>query len=153
MHWRRRFVLDGINHDVSKFYSTLSTIHERVVDGKPHTVGIAMAANDVKFLIRVSCVTVEAHYNCLTIFLHVDNVTVEVFQSFGQTFSIWFFYLVNADSTVHFQSLGSSDYDRKFRLQTSLSALDVEEFLRTEVSTESCFCDDVVAESHGETCA
>ena len=43
--------------------------------------------------------------------------------------------------------------DGELWLQACLATLDVEEFLSSEVGSESCFGNDIVAVGHGEACA
>ena len=73
---------------------------------------------------------------------------VQITQSFFQSFHIRFFDTVETDTSVHLQSLCRSDNHRETRLESTLAALDIVELLCTKISTESGFCDYIIAERH-----
>ena len=79
-------------------------------------------------------------------------MAIQVTQSFLQSFWVRLFDFFHGHTAVHFQPLGCGNENSECRLQSALAALDVIEFLRSKVGTESGFGNDIVAIGKGKAC-
>ena len=104
-----------------------------------------MLAQYLNLLVGIGSKLVEGDDNGLTEALKVLHVLVEVPVTSFHSCNVWLFDIFLSHATVHLQCLESNNENGKVWLQTSLAALDVVEFLSTEVSTESSLCDSIVA--------
>ena len=96
--------------------------------------------------------TIEGDDNGLSEALHVTDVTVQVLQTFRQSFGIWLLDVFKCHSAMHFQTLCSGYNDNQSRLESRLAALDIEELLCTQISAEACLCHHIVTERHRHLC-
>ena len=65
-------------------------------------------------------------------------MTVQVGKALLQSFGMWLLDILQGHSAMHLQSLCGGHKDSKRWLQTTLAALDIIEFLCSQVGTESC---------------
>ena len=98
-------------------------------------------------LVSIVGEAVECHHDCLSKTLHVAHMLVEVGKALLESFDVWFLDLIYLNATVHLQTVACSHHDSELWAEASLSALDVEELLCTEVCTEACFCHYIVSKA------
>ena len=108
-----------------------------------------MFLDNCYLLVSIRSELIKTYHYPLTKALKIRNMAVKVCKSFSYTFSIWFLDMFKGCSTVHFQSVKGCHKDCQRRLQTTLTALDIIEFLCTKVSTESCLCNNIVSNRKG----
>ena len=101
-------------------------------------------------LVSIVSEAVECHHDCLSKALHVAHMLVEVGKTLLESFDVWLLDLIYLNATVHLKAVASSHYYCELWAKASFAAFDVEELLCTEVSTEACFCHNIVskAQSH-----
>ena len=107
-----------------------------------------MLANEFQFLVGIGSVAVESNYHFLSIALEIADMTVEVLQTYEESFFVRFLDMFHCHASVQLESLGGGNDDGQLWLETCLATFDVVELLSTEVGTEACLCDDVVTISH-----
>ena len=149
MNGQRLETVDGVHHLLGQFHSTLASLQESLVHGKHHSQILTVLTDHVDLLLAVSIMTVECHHHRLSEALHVVDMSVQVLQTLLQTLHIRFLDGLQWHATVHLQSLGRGDDNHQTRLQTRLTALDVEEFLCSEVCSKSGLRHHIVAKGHG----
>ena len=149
---QRLDVLDGIYHLLCQFDSSLATLEEGLVHGKADTQILAVFPDDIDFLFVVRVMAVERHDDGLSEALHIINVAVQVLQTFLQSLHIGLLDSVQGHSAMHLQTLCRGDDNHQTRLESGLTAFDVEELLCTEVGTETCLCHHIVTKGHGHLC-
>ena len=91
---------------------------------------------------------VQRHHHGLAEALHVADVAVQIFQALRQSCGVGLVDMLNIHAAVHLQALCGGNDDHQPWLQTGLAALDIEEFLGTEVGTEACLRHHIVAKAH-----
>jgi hypothetical protein len=76
-------------------------------------------------------------------------VLVHIGQSATHTFHVGHLYFLFVHASVHLQCLCSSHQNGEFWRDARLSALNVEELFSTQIGTETCLRDGIIAEGHG----
>ena len=84
--------------------------------------------------------------------MQIGNVATQVTQSFLQSFWVRLFDFFHGHTAVHLQTLSCGNENGECRLQSALAALNIIEFLRSKVCTESGFGDDIVAIGKSKSC-
>ena len=79
-------------------------------------------------------------------------MSVKICKTSAYTLCVRFLNVFQSCSSVHLEAVESGNENCEVRLEAALAALDVEEFLCSEVSSESGFSYDVVTAAHGCLC-
>ena len=112
-----------------------------------------MLAQYFNFFIRIGCKLVECNHYSLTKALQVLYVLVEVPVTGFHSCDVWLLDIFQSYSTMHLQRLEGNNENSEVWLQTCLAAFDVIELLCTEISTESCLCNGIVAILKSSSCS
>ena len=104
-----------------------------------------MLAQYFNFFICIGCKLIECNHYSLTKALQVLYVLVEVPVTGFHTCDVWLLDIFQSYTTMHLQRLEGNNENGEVWLQTCLAAFDVIEFLCTEICTESCLCNGIVA--------
>ena len=141
-----RIIFYRIDYEAGHIYRSFTTFAERIIDGVTYTQLFAVLAQHFHFLVRVGGKLIESNYYRLSERAKITNMFIQIAQSFFQSFHVRFLDAVEADTTVHLQSLCRSDNHGQFRLESAFAAFDVIELFSTEVCAESGFRDHIVTE-------
>ena len=76
-------------------------------------------------------------------------MSVQIRKTFPDPFCIRFLDLFQRDVSMHLEALQGSYEKCQLGAETAFAAFYVEEFLGSEIRSESCLGDDIVSESHG----
>ena len=112
-----------------------------------------MLAQYFYFFICIGCKLVECNHYSLTKALQVLYVLVEVPITGFHTCDVWLLDIFQSYTTMHLQRLEGNNENGEVWLQTCLAAFDVIEFLCTEICTESCLCNSIVAILKSSSCS
>ena len=107
-------------------------------------------AYEVDFFLHIVAVAVERYNYTLTELSQVLQVLVHVGNTHLQGFKIRLAYDVLRHATMHLECTGSNHEYGKLWSQACLATLDVVELFCTEVGTETCFGNGIVAKGHGK---
>ena len=107
-----------------------------------------MFLDHIDFLFCVGCVFVEAYHHGLTESLKVADMSVKVCKTSAYTLCVRLLDVFQSCSSVHLEAIECGYEDGEVRFETALAALDIEEFLGSEVGSESGFSDDIFTEGH-----
>ena len=77
-------------------------------------------------------------------------MTVQIAETFGQRHHVQVFHRLLCRAAVQFQTAQGGHEHGQLRVNTQFSAFDVEEFLGTQVGTESGLCHDIVAQAQAQ---
>ena len=112
-----------------------------------------MLAQYFNFFICIGCKLVECNHYSLTKALQVLYVLVEVPVTGFHTCDVWLLDIFLSYTTMHLQRLEGNNENSEVWLQTCLAAFDVIELLCTEICTESCLCNGIVAILKSSSCS
>ena len=112
-----------------------------------------MLAQYFNFFICIGCKLIECNHYSLTKALQVLYVLVEVPVTGFHTCDVWLLDIFLSYTTMHLQRLEGNNENGEVWLQTCLAAFDVVELLCTEISTESCLCNGIVAILKSSSCS
>ena len=104
-----------------------------------------MLAQYFYFFICIGCKLIECNHYSLAKALQVLYVLVEVPVTGFHTSDVWLLDIFQSYTTMHLQRLEGNHENGEVWLQTCLAAFDVIELLSTEICTESCLCNGIVA--------
>ncbi len=141
-------MLNRIDHGVRQLHSTGTTLRERLIHGEDHPSPLTVAAYSIDLFGCVERVLIESHHHRLSEAGEVDKVSIQVLQSFLQSFHVGFFDALLGDAAMHLQSLCRYHDHRQPGPQSTLAALDIEELLRPQVRPEARLGDHVVTVGH-----
>ena len=112
-----------------------------------------MLAQYFNFFICIGCKLVECNHYSLTKALQVLYVLVEVPVTGFHSCDVWLLDIFLSYTTMHLQRLEGNNENSEVWLQTCLAAFDVIELLCTEICTESCLCNSIVAILKSSSCS
>ena len=112
-----------------------------------------MLAQYFNFFICIGCKFVECNHYSLTKALQVLYVLVEVPVTGFHTCDVWLLDIFLSYTTMHLQCLEGNNENGEVWLQTCLAAFNVIELLCTEICTESCLCNSIVAILKSSSCS
>ena len=112
-----------------------------------------MLAQYFYFFIGIGCKLVECNHYSLTKALQVLYVLVEVPVTGFHSCDVWLLDIFQSYTTMHLQRLEGNNENSEVWLQTCLAAFDVIELLCTEICTESCLCNGIVAILKSSSCS
>ena len=105
-----------------------------------------MLGKKCDFLLGVISVFIQRHNYRLSETLHIPDMAVEIGKAFDKSLTLLFVRLTPNESPMHLQSTQSRNKNRNTRMYFALPAFDVQEFLCSKVSTESCFSHGVITQ-------
>ena len=111
---------------------------------------IALLLDEVELFLRIRRESVDGDDSRQAELMDVLDVFRQVGEALLERCHVDLAELLLVEAAVHLERADRRDDDNSIRLEAGEAALDVEEFLGTEVGTEACFRDDVVGELQRE---
>ena len=149
----RRLCLDKLNCSTRQICGTSTTLGISVVNHAAHAKLVAVCHDHCNLVVSIARKAVEAHEDCLAELLEVGNMAVKVCEALLETLGIGQLNLRLGHATVHLKRESRGNQNCKVGLQACLTALDVEELLRTEVGTETCLRYGIFSMAHRHLCS
>ena len=110
-----------------------------------------------KFCERIVLEGIDCHDNRDTMGLHIRNMLLQIGKSSNECFLVrsgkpdwkWGARLYGSPVSVQLECAQRCHNDCRSRLESGNAALHVKEFLRTQVTSKSCFSYDIVGATQG----
>ena len=108
---------------------------------------------ELYFLVRICCKSVDGNNYGNVILMHILDVSSQVLDTLFKSPHILLCKVLLLNSAVVLQSLDGSYKDNAWGSKSADTALDVQELLSTEVWTEACLCNCIVAQLESKLCS
>ena len=139
----------------SKCYAAFAALCPYFGKSNVYSQFLALLFNKVEFCLGICRECIDGYYAGKSVnVLYVGYVLKEVGKSCFESFQILFVKLILGNSAVILESSYCSYDNCCGRLESCHSALDVNELLSAQISSETCFCYSVVSKlkSHLRSC-
>ena len=104
------------------------------------------------FCICISYEVVQSYNNGNTIFLDVFDVFFQVYETFCQSIQVFVGQVSFCNAAIVFHCTYCRNQNNRIGFQACFTAFDIKEFFSTQVSTEACFCYNIVSNFHSCFC-
>ena len=137
--------LNDFNHFASQISSAFAAFGKALVFGIMRILCRTPARNHLQFVFGIKMEAIQRHNNGLTELLEVIYMSFQVQQSLFQGLFVWQLDFLFWAATVKLQTLGCGYQNSCGGCNSGSSALDIQEFLSTQVGSKTRFGDSVFA--------